>query len=92
MGLPYTREGPTGPRQGDCRGSVFQGRQAGKAEDRRPHMPDEETIARYLRHAAELLAAADQTEDHLKRDALIAAAKAYEELASWVPAETAKRE
>ena len=46
-------------------------------------MPSQESRARYLQHAAELRALADQTEDPLKRDALIAAAKAYQELAAW---------
>jgi hypothetical protein len=54
--------------------------------------PDEETIARYLRRAAELRALAAETDNPLKRDGYIVAAKAYEGLASWNPLEPIKRE
>jgi hypothetical protein len=45
-------------------------------------MPSEDTIARFLRRAAELRALAVQVDNAPKRDCYIAAAKTYESLAA----------
>jgi len=47
--------------------------------------PDESTKARYLKRAAELRAAAEQTADEAERAVLIRGAEAYERMAGWTP-------
>ena len=49
------------------------------------HLPDQETMHRYVLRAAELRALAARTNDQFRRDWMIAAAESYENLASGKP-------